>query len=94
MLFAWQPNFTPQANECFEVRFWEGGPDNWANGFGIAAHGKETSVSQRFDEGLERQLDALDSGKGFSWGVLLVDCEPYRVRSLLSGPRTITYTRP
>jgi hypothetical protein len=78
------------------VRFWEGSPDNWANGFGIRAHGKDTRFIQRFNEDLESQYSnrQLRPDVTYYWGVLLVDCEPYQVERLISDVRTFTYAAP
>jgi hypothetical protein len=94
--FSWTLDYQPAANDCFEVRFWEGSPDNWANGFGIRAHGKDTRFIQRFNEDLESQYSnrQLRPDVTYYWGVLLVDCEPYQVERLISDVRTFTYAAP
>lgn len=94
--FAWRPEFDLGDNECFEVRFWEGEPNAWASGFGIHPHGKTTGMFVTFDETFERQFSSsqLRPDTRYNWGVLLVQCEPYKPIGLVSNVRHFTYNAP
>ena len=96
-LFQWAPKGSVGPNDCYELRFWQGGADNWANGFGLMPHTANTSISINLGEDLERALGPgrLVPGQDYFWGVLHVPCNPYqRPERLLSEVRRFTYNNP
>ena len=95
--FAWEPQFEVGGNDCFEVRIWDGGPDNWRNGFGLRRHSQETTIFVGVDAALVDQLadltgrTVLENGHSYSWGVILTSCEPYAPIGLISEAREFRY---
>jgi hypothetical protein len=95
--FAWKPNGSVGNNDCFELRFWEGGPNNWAAGFGLARHSQATQVVVDLGPSLEQAVgvDKLHTGATYYWGVLQVSCNPYKPPTkLISATRQFTYYAP
>jgi hypothetical protein len=96
-IFSWRPNGDMGANDCFEVRFWEGGPGSWASGFGIAQHGPAPTITVDLGATLEAALggNKLRDGVTYLWGVLHVPCSPYKPPTrLISEARQFTYQAP
>ena len=95
--FAWKPNGIVGDNDCFELRFWEGGPNNWAGGFGLARHTQATQIIVDLGPSLEQAIgvDKLHTGATYYWGVLQVPCNPYKPPTkLISATRQFTYYAP
>lgn len=92
--FQWQPDRTPGANDCYELRFWEGGEDQWATGFGLMPYTRNTSVTIDLGEELERSLKPgqLRPNTTYFWGILQVPCDHYRrPERIMSKVQRFTY---
>lgn len=96
-IFTWQPDGTVGANDCFELRFWEDSPTNWANGFGLASHTHNTQITVDLNETLANEIgnNRLRHGITYYWGVLHVPCNPYQPpQRLASNVHRFTYQAP
>lgn len=95
--FAWTPSRALRQDECFEVSFWEGGPGNWQNGWGIWGANRDNAIVRDFSSDFDAQVYWLSAGSTYSWGVLLIeDCKAYSAgqgspRRLVSDVRTFTF---
>jgi serine/threonine protein kinase len=97
--FSWQPNRSLKENECFEVSFWRGSPENWQSGSGIWGANRDTFVVRNFNEEYDSDTTWLEAGATYYWGVLLIEnCQAYNSRQhsprrLVSEARRFTFDR-
>ncbi|MCX6045108.1 MAG: hypothetical protein NT075_08340 [Chloroflexi bacterium] len=85
--FEWQPNFTLEAGEAFDVRIWTDN-ETPAQGRGIRSLTTNTSINVDLDALFTR--GGIEE-KGYHWGVFLVKEDSSELPQFLGGDFSFTY---
>lgn len=83
--FSWESDIVLAPNQAFELVLWEDGQDPMKDGFSPIGAGPEQTISVNFDTAAESLHGKLNSARHYTWGVLLVETQPYRRLQYLGG---------